>query len=104
MSKTADSDITWGAYARLSRKKPAGRKGQRHRGRWRDPDESVDRQIRLIRAYADEHGLNLPEHLIFSDNGRSGWQKPGGSPPVRPDWDRMIAAGKAGEFAGLLTW
>ena len=101
---TADSEITWGAYARLSRKKPAGRKGQRRRGRWRDPDESVDRQIRLIRAYADEHGLNLPEHLIFSDNGRSGWQKPGGPPPVRDRWEDMIAAGKAGEFGGLLTW
>ncbi len=101
---TADSDITWGAYARLSRKKPSGRKGQRHRGRWRDPDESVERQVRLIRAYAAEHGLNLPEHLIFPDNGRSGWQKPGGPPPHRPRWNEMIAAGKAGEFGGLLTW
>jgi hypothetical protein len=101
---TADQQIAWGAYARLSRKKPTGRRGQRHRGRWRDPDESVERQVRLIRAYAGEHGLNLPDHLIFVDNGRSGWQKPGGPTPVRPDWNRMIAAGKAGEFGGLLTW
>ncbi len=104
MSTATDQDIIWGAYARLSRKKPSGRKGQRHRGRWRDPDESVERQVRVIRVYAGEHGLNLPDHLIFSDNGRSGWQKPGGPPPARPRWDGMIAAGKAGEFGGLLTW
>jgi DNA invertase Pin-like site-specific DNA recombinase len=100
----ADQQIVWGAYARLSRKKPSGRRGQRHRGRWREPDESVERQVRLIRDYADEHGLNLPDHLIFRDNGRSGWQKPGGPPPHRPRWDAMITAGKAGEFGGLLTW
>src|SRR5262249_27562113 len=75
-----------------------------HRGRYRNPDESVDRQIRLIKAYADKHELNLPDHLIFVDNGRSGWQKPGGPPPYRPRWNDMIAAGKAGEFGGLLTW
>jgi DNA invertase Pin-like site-specific DNA recombinase len=98
----ADQQIVWGAYARLSRKKPSGRKGQR--GRWRNPDQSVERQVRLIRAYADEHGLTLPDGLIFVDNGRSGWQKPGGPPPYRPRWNAMIAAGKAGEFGGLLTW
>ena len=101
---TADTDIIWGAYLRLSRLKSSGRRPQRHRGRYRQPDESVERQLRLIRAYADEHGLNLPDHLIFRDNGRSGWQKPGGPKPNRPQWDRMIEAGKAGEFGGLLTW
>ena len=103
MSITADQDIVWGAYARLSRLK-SGRRRQQHRGRYRNPDESVQRQIRLIRAYAAEHGLNLLDDLIFTDNGRSGWQKPGGPPPVRPRWDRMIEAGKAGQFGGLLTW
>ena len=103
MIKAPDQDITWGAYARLSRLK-SGRRSQRHRGRYRNPDESVQRQVRLIRAHAAGHGLNLPEHLIFCDNGRSGWQKPGGPPPVRPQWDRMIAAGRAGDFGGLLTW
>jgi DNA invertase Pin-like site-specific DNA recombinase len=104
MTTTADQQITWGAYARLSRKKPSRRRGQQQLGRHRNPDESVQRQIRLIRAYAAEHGLTLPDHLIFIDNGRSGWQKPGGPPPERPQWDRMIQAGKAGEFGGLLTW
>ena len=47
-----------------------------HRGRYRNPDESVQRQLRLIRAYAAEHGLNLPDELIYRDNGRSAW-KPG---------------------------
>jgi DNA invertase Pin-like site-specific DNA recombinase len=103
MARIADQGIVWGAYARLSRKKPASRRGQR-RGRYRNPDESVQRQIRLIREHAAERGLNLPDHLIFYDNGRSGWQKPGGPAPVRPDWDRMIAAGEAGAFGGLLTW
>jgi DNA invertase Pin-like site-specific DNA recombinase len=104
MSTATDQDIVWGAYARLSRKKPNRRKGQRQLGRVRNPDESVERQLSLIRAYAAEYGLNLPDHLIFPDNGRSGWQKPGGPPPYRPRWDDMIAAGKAGEFGGLLTW
>ena len=104
MTTTTDQQITWGAYARLSRLKSSGRRSQRHRGRYRNPDESVQRQIRLIRAYAAEHGLNLLDDLIFTDNGRSGWQKPGGPPPVRPRWDLMIEAGKAGQFGGLLTW
>jgi DNA invertase Pin-like site-specific DNA recombinase len=101
---TADAGIVWGAYARLSRKKPNRRKGGRQRGRVRDPNESVERQLALIHAYATEHGLALDEELVFSDNGRSGWQKPGGPPPHRPQWDAMIAAGKAGRFGGLLTW
>jgi DNA invertase Pin-like site-specific DNA recombinase len=104
MATTPDTEITWGAYLRLSRKKPNRRKAGRQLGRYRNPDESVERQLHLIRAYADEHGLNLPDHLIFRDNGRSGWREPGGPPPHRPDWDRMIAAGRAGQFGGLLAW
>jgi site-specific DNA recombinase len=97
---TADTGLTWAAYTRLSKTKP-----NRKRGRQRNPDESVQRQLALIKAFAAERGLNLPEHLIFdADNGRSGWQKPGGPPPHRPDWDRMLQAGKAGLFQGLLTW
>jgi site-specific DNA recombinase len=94
-----DTGLVWGAYLRMSRLKP-----KRKRGRQRTADESVQRQLALIRAHAAERGLNLPEHLIFCDNGRSGWQKPGGPPPHRPDWDRMLQAGKAGLFGGLLTW
>jgi DNA invertase Pin-like site-specific DNA recombinase len=96
---TADAAIVWGAYARLSRKKPKRRRGPR-----RDPDESVERQAALIRAYAAEHGLNLDPELVWLENGRSAWQKPGGPPPHRPRWDAMIAAGKARRFGGLLTW
>lgn len=99
---TTDTEITWGAYLRLSRLKSRGRRPAR--GRYRDPDESVERQLALIRAYAAERGLTLPDHLVFRDNGRSAWWKPGRPRPVRPGWDRMIAAGKAGEFGGLLTW
>ena len=102
MTTRADTEITWGAYLRLSRLKTGRRRPTR--GRIRTPDESVQRQLHLIRAYAAEHGLNLPDHLIFRDNGRSGWQKPGGPPPYRPLWDEMIAAGKAGRFGGLLVW
>ena len=94
-----DTGLAWGAYLRMSRLKP-----KRKRGRQRTPDESVQRQLALIKAHAAECGLNLPEHLIFCDNGLSGWQKPGGPPPHRPEWDRMLQAGKAGLFGGLLTW
>jgi hypothetical protein len=94
-----DTGLVWGAYLRMSRLKP-----KRKRGRKRTADESVQRQLALIKAHAAERGLNLPEHLIFCDNGLSGWQKPGGPPPHRPEWDRMLQAGKAGLFGGLLTW
>ena len=49
MSITADQDITWGAYQRLSRLK-SGRRRRQHRGRYRNPDESVERQRRLIKV------------------------------------------------------
>lgn len=104
MTTTKDSGIIWAAYLRLSRLKASKRTPARMQGRYRNPDESVERQLRLIRAYCDEHGLNLPDELIFRDNGRSGWQKPGGPPPYRPDWDLMIKAGKNGEFGGVLVW
>ena len=94
-----DTGLVWGAYLRMSRLKP-----KRKRGRQRTADESVQRQLALIKAHAAERGLNLPEHLIFCDNGRSGWQKPGGPPPHRPEWEMMLQAGKAGLFGGLLTW
>jgi hypothetical protein len=100
----ADAEIVWAAYARLSRKKPNRRRGGRQLGRYRDPNESVERQAHLIREYAAEHGLRLAEELVFIENGRSAWQKPGGPPPVRPVWDAMIAAGRARRFGGLLTW
>jgi site-specific DNA recombinase len=96
---SGDTELVWGAYLRMSKLKP-----KRKRGRQRTPDENVQRQLALIRAHAAERGLNLPEHLIFCDNGLSGWQKPGGPPPHRPDWDRMLQAGNAGLFGGLLTW
>ena len=68
----------WGAYARLSRLRigPAraggtgaatGTRTSPCSGNWR-----------LIRAYAAEHGLHLHDELVFCDNGRCGWQKPGG--------------------------
>lgn len=94
-----DQDLIWAAYIRMSRKKP-----RQKRGRARSPDESAGRQRALIKAYAAERGLDLPDHLIFEDDGRSGWQKPGGPPPHRPDWERMIKLGRAGMFGGLLTW
>lgn len=94
-----DTDLIWGAYVRMSKVRPKQR-----RGRQRTPDESTGRQLALIKAHAARRGLDLPDHLIFVDNGRSGWQKPGGPPPHRPEWDQMIRLGKAGMFGGLLTW
>jgi DNA invertase Pin-like site-specific DNA recombinase len=85
---------------RLSKLKSKKRRPGR-RGRYRLPDESVQRQLALIRDHAAKRGLNLPEHLIFCDNGLSAW-KPGEG--KRPDWDKMIKAGRAGMFGGLLTW
>jgi site-specific DNA recombinase len=98
MTTTADTEITWGAYLRLSRLKSSRRRPQRHRGRYRNPDESVERQLRLIRAYADQHGLNLPDELVYRDNGRSAWKGD------RPGWDRMLADAKTARFGGLLVW
>jgi DNA invertase Pin-like site-specific DNA recombinase len=94
-----DRQLVWGAYIRMSRVRP-----RRKRGRPHGPDESTGRQRALIKAHAAKRGLNLPDHLIFEDNGRSSWQKPGGPPPHRPEWDQMIKLGKAGMFQGLLTW
>jgi DNA invertase Pin-like site-specific DNA recombinase len=102
MGKTADQDIIWGSYERLSRLKSSRRRQQRHRGRYRNPDESVDRQRRLIRAHADERVLNLPAELMFRDNGRSAWEGKGNR--GRDGWDAMLAAGRAGKFGGLLVW
>ena len=82
MVYTADQEITWGAYVRLSRLKSTRRK--RRRGRYRNPDASVERQLRLIRAYAAEHGLNLPDELVYRDNGRSAWTQ-GNRPRLGPD-------------------
>ena len=87
---------------RLSRLKSSRRRQQRHRGRYRNPDESVERQLRLIRAYAAEHGLVLPEELIYRDNGRSAWKPGKGN--RGPTGTGMLADGKAGRFGGLLVW
>lgn len=98
MTTTRDSEITWGAYARLSRLKSGQRK--RRGGHGEKAAASTVRQVRLIREYAEAHGLNLPEELIYVDPGRSAWKKDG----ARPAWDAMLAAGTAGRFGGLLTW
>ena len=102
MTRIADQDIVWGSYERLSRLKSASRRRQRQRGRYRNPDESVERQRRLIRGHADERGLDLLAELMFRDNGRSAWE--GKDNRGRDGWDAMLAAGKAGKFGGLLVW
>lgn len=102
MTRIADQDIVWGSYERLSRLKSASRRRQRQRGRYRNPDESVERQRRLIRGHADERGLDLLAELMFRDNGRSAWE--GKDNRGRDGWDAMLAAGRAGKFGGLLVW
>jgi DNA invertase Pin-like site-specific DNA recombinase len=97
-ARTADQDITWGAYARLSRVKSSQRK--RHGDRYGKPAASTVRQVRLIKEFAAERGLDLPGDLIYVDPGRSAWKEDG----ERPEWDNMMAAGQAGRFGGLLTW
>ena len=101
MSVTADTDIVWGAYERLSRLKSGRRRQARHRGRYRNPDESVERQRRLIKAYAAEHGLNLPDELLYRDNGRTAWSRQ--APPAATGTGCSLT-GKAGRFGGLLVW
>jgi DNA invertase Pin-like site-specific DNA recombinase len=95
---TADQDITWGAYARLSRVKSSGRK--KRDTRYGKPAASTVRQVRLIREHAAAEGLHLPDELIFIDPGLSAWKQDG----KREHWEAMLAAGKAGKFGGLLTW
>src|SRR5215831_4973300 len=104
LAQVPDQELVWGAYLRLSRVKPQSKRRAHQRGRMRTPDESTQRQLALIRAHAAAHGLNLPDHLIFEDNGRTAWPRPGKPHPQRPAWDQMIKAGRAGDFQGLLTW
>jgi DNA invertase Pin-like site-specific DNA recombinase len=86
----ADQPV-YAIYCRLSRK-PAGRK--------RRDNETVERQEALCRKYAAEQGLAVSEAHVYADNHRSAWKARG----PRPRWDAMVAAGKRGEFDGILAY
>ena len=83
--------LVYAIYARLSRKKAK---------RQRNDKETVERQTALCRRYAAEQGLAVAEEHVYVDNHRSAW-KPDGP---RPAWDAMIAAGRRGEFDGILAY
>ena len=83
--------LVYAIYARLSRKKAK---------RQRNDRETVERQVALCRRYAAEQGIAVAEEHVYVDNDRSAW-KPDGP---RHAWDAMIAAGRRGEFAGMLAY
>ncbi len=62
---------------------------------------SPESQIKLIKSYAENHGLTLPDAFIFRDDGISGR-----SAEKRPGFQRMIAAakGKPRPFGCILVW
>lgn len=62
---------------------------------------SPDSQLRLIRDYAKQNGMELPEEFIFRDDGVSGR-----SAEKRPGFQRMIARArqKPRPFDRILVW
>jgi len=96
----------YAVYLRLSRL--PSKKGRRRR-----EDVTVERQLTLIRKYAADEGIPINEDHIYIDNGRGAWKRrrvlqPDGTykkiKPKRPDWDRMLGAGRRGEFPGIFAW
>jgi DNA invertase Pin-like site-specific DNA recombinase len=65
-----------------------------------EEDDSVDRQKRILIAYAKRNNLYIVE--FFSDR-ESAWRKPGKGrkPKPRPGWDGFLAALEAGEYDGV---
>lgn len=88
-----DDELPYAIYCRLSRKKPA-----RRRGRRAAPDESVARQEQLNLRHAADHGLPVSPGHVYVDPARSAW-KPGGA---RPGWDAMMAAARDHQIAGVI--
>lgn len=84
----------WAVYARLSAKK-YGRARQR-----RNNQETVERQIADIRAFAALRGMLISEKHVFVDNHLSAWKEN----DKRPGFDSMIAAAARGEVVGILVW
>lgn len=82
--------LVYAIYARRSRKK----------ARQRNDRETVERQVALCRKYAAEQGITVSDEHVYVDNDRSAW-KPSGK---RERWNEMIAAGRRGEFAGVLAY
>jgi DNA invertase Pin-like site-specific DNA recombinase len=95
MPAAAAELLPYAIYCRLSRKKPAKRRGRRAA-----PDESVTLQEQLNLRYATDHGLPVsPEH-VYVDPARSAWKRNG----IRPDWDRMMTAARAHQIAGVIAF
>ena len=82
--------LVYAIYARRSRKK----------ARQRNDRETVERQVALCRKYAAEQGLTVSDDHVYVDNDRSAWKSSG----KREAWNAMIAAGRRGEFAGVLAY
>lgn len=95
ISTAPQSGPGWAVYLRLSRTKP-----RKRTGRQRDAEFSVELQLRTIRSWAAAEGIPISEEHVYVDNNRSAWKR--GAP--RPDFDAMVAAGKRGDFPGILAY
>jgi DNA invertase Pin-like site-specific DNA recombinase len=91
----ANGELPYAIYCRLSRKKPKPRRGRRAA-----PDESVARQEQLNLGYATEHRLPVSREHVYVDPARSAWKRNG----IRPEWDRMMAAARAHQIAGVIAF
>ena len=92
----ASEQLPYAIYCRLSRKKPP----KRRRGRRAPVEESTARQEELNLRYATEHGLPVSPGHVYVDPARSAWKEDG----ARPEWDRMMAAARAGQIAGVIAF
>ena len=61
-------------------------------------DVSIEQQLQDIRAYADREGYTLVHE--YADHARSGFKKV----ERRVEFQRMLAAAKAGKFAVVIVW
>ena len=60
---------------------------------------SLDSQLKLIREYAAQRDIIVPQEYVFVEDGISGRRA-----DKRPAFQRMIGHAKAGEFELILVW
>lgn len=95
MSAQPEVEMGWAIYCRLSRAKD-----RRRTGRQRAAEYSVALQEQKIREWAAAEGIPISDAHVYVDNGKSAWM----ASSSRPEFRRMVAAGKRGEFPGILAY